>query len=152
MITRASRARASWAAMVHPAAPLAAVFASAQYDKLAVRSKNSLAPLVSQRAERLRIQPLFRGLDPSVKSFVGIVKQNRHRPLGDDVAMVNLIVDVVNGATGFAFTRSQCLLPGFQPGKFREDPEISRVEAWKQALAAGESKTGCTDRYRRRSD
>src|SRR5919106_2501995 len=63
------------------------------------------------------IQFMLCDLNPSMKPFRGVAGQNRHLALRDDIAMVDLLIHVVDGASGQLFSGLQRLFPRFESRK-----------------------------------
>src|SRR2546423_7546783 len=66
----------------------------------------------------LGIQCVFRYLNSRVQTFRRVVRQNLHFTLRNDVAVVDFLVDVMDGAAGDTFPGGESLFPRFQSGKF----------------------------------
>ena len=64
------------------------------------------------------IQFVLGNLNPSMESLRGVVGQNRHFALRDDIAMIDFLIDVVDGAAGQHFPGLQRLFPRFESWKF----------------------------------
>ena len=56
-------------------------------------------------------------LNSSMEAFWRVVRQNPHFALRDDIAVIDFFIDVVNGATGYAFAGDKRLFPSFESGK-----------------------------------
>src|SRR6266704_3863146 len=61
---------------------------------------------------------MLHNLNTSMESSRRVVRQNRLLTLRDNIAMINLLIDIVNCATGRLFPGHQRLFPCFEPGKF----------------------------------
>jgi hypothetical protein len=64
------------------------------------------------------IQFVLCNLNPRMESVRGVVSQNRHFALRDDIAMIDFLVDIVDGAAGQSFPGLQRLSPRFESWKF----------------------------------
>ena len=57
-------------------------------------------------------------LNPGMQTFRGIVRQDRHLTLGDDLPMIDFFVDKMHRAARYSFAGCKCLLPSFKSWKF----------------------------------
>ena len=72
---------------------------------------------------------MFRDLNPRVQGFGCVVRQNWDFSLRDDVSVINLFVDVVNGAPGNRLSRGQRLFPRFETRKSWQERRVNINDA-----------------------
>ena len=91
--------------------------ASGNERKLVPREYLSAAEISEDLLERFGVKHMFDFLDARVQGLRGIARQNRDFALQNDIAMIDLLVDVVDRYACPFLVSFKGLLPGFEAGK-----------------------------------
>ena len=74
----------------------------------------------AKSADHLSVQIVLSDLDASMKSLGCVVRHYRDFALRNDVAMINLLVDIMDGTAGLFLTGLERLFPGKKSRKLRQ--------------------------------